>query len=152
LSSIGPEVNQVVFVINVYQQNCTFDHVSKPYCRVFDSVTQSELCKYALRDAGSLNGLIVGKLRREAGNRWGFHALGIPCRGRTYIDSLPDIIKNATIETKALLARSSTSGSLNTSASAHSCPPSRRGSSDHSAKSVMTLSRFSPVRESRHSR
>jgi len=112
LLSIGPEVNQVVFVINVYEKNFTFENVSEPYCRVFDNATQSELCRYELRDAGNQKGLIIGKLRREAGDRWGFHAMGIPCKGRTYKDSLPEIIRSATLETKSLKVGSSTSGCL----------------------------------------
>merc|ERR1719195_2399154 len=72
----------------------------------------SELCRYALRDAGGESGLIIAKIAREAGGtRWGFHALGLPCRGRTYKDSLSQIRASANLKTSALLLRSNSSGS-----------------------------------------
>merc|ERR1712118_477433 len=61
---------------------------------------------YALTDAGSENGLIVAKIAREAGNRWGFHALGLPSRGRTYKDSLPQIQEICRTDTRKLAAAS----------------------------------------------
>ncbi|CAK0837065.1 unnamed protein product [Prorocentrum cordatum] len=88
LDKIGPNVEQVVFVVNIYTQNKTFQQVAEPFCRVVDAADGSELCRYALRDAGRENGLIIAKIAREAGGRWGFHALGLPCRGRTYKDRL----------------------------------------------------------------
>jgi len=90
LSAIGPDVQQLVFVINIYTKDVTFDQVSNPYCRVVDD-TGAELCRYMLNQAGRESGLIVSSVAREAGNRWGFHAIGQPCRGRTHKDSLPEI-------------------------------------------------------------
>jgi tellurium resistance protein TerZ len=109
LNSIGPVVQQVFFVVNIYSQGVTFSQVASPYCRVVDNSTGSELCRYALKDAGHENGLIVSRIAREAGNRWGFHALGQPCRGRTYKDSIPAIRHLANVKTHALLQRSGTS-------------------------------------------
>merc|ERR1740121_2112503 len=109
LDKIGPEVHQVFFVVNIYTPHRTFRTVAAPYCRVVDEKMGSELCRYALRDAGEDNGLIVAKLCREAGNRWGFHALGLPCSGRTYADSLPKIRNVSGLKTSSLLARSNSS-------------------------------------------
>lgn len=107
LSRIGPAVQQVVFVINVYTPKMSFQQIANPYCRVVDG-GGAELCRYALRDAGHENGLIVSKLAREAGGRWGFHALGVPCRGRNYKDSVHDIQRVCVMDTRKLMARGGT--------------------------------------------
>eukprot|EP00812_Abedinium_dasypus_P011618 NODE_5171_length_607_cov_37.570652.p2 GENE.NODE_5171_length_607_cov_37.570652~~NODE_5171_length_607_cov_37.570652.p2 ORF type:complete len:107 (+),score=10.25 NODE_5171_length_607_cov_37.570652:3-323(+) len=48
------------------------------------------------------NGLIMSKIAREAGVRWGFHAIGIPCMGHTFKDSLPAIHEAMKLKTAAL--------------------------------------------------
>lgn len=113
LETIGPQVHQVYFVVNIYTPNRTFRQVAEPYCRVVDNSSGSELCRYALRDAGGESGLIVSKLQREAGGRWGFHALGLPCRGRTFKDSLPYIRQASKVKTASLMVRQMSSTSLN---------------------------------------
>merc|ERR1719362_1126229 len=83
--------------------------VANPYCRVIDSGDgsgEAEICRYALSDAGSQSGLIIAKIAREAGGRWGFHALGLPCRGRTYKDSVPQIQEICKVKTQAFMLRS----------------------------------------------
>lgn len=111
LTKIGAEVQQVVFVVNIYTKGVTFAKVASPYCRVVDSLG-NELCRYALRDAGRENGLIISKLVREVGGRWGFHALGLPCRGTMYKDSLPQIRETCRIKTASLVARTTSTDSL----------------------------------------
>jgi len=109
LSKIGPQVQQVFFVVNIYSPGRSFGQVANPYCRVVDGSSSSELCKYSLQDAGRENGLIISKIAREAGARWGFHALGLPCKGRTYKDCLPQIRHTFQIKTSALMLRSQSS-------------------------------------------
>merc|ERR1711907_548967 len=89
----------------------TFQQVANPYCRVVDNTSAGELCRYSLAEAGSESGLIVSKIGREAGGRWGFHALGLPCRGRTYKDSLPQLRAACSVKTSSLLLRTQSSGS-----------------------------------------
>jgi len=108
LGSVGPRVTQIVFVINIYDRGVTFQQVANPYCRVVDNSNAAELCRYSLSEAGMESGLIVSKLAREAGGRWGFHALGLPCRGRTYKDSLPQIRQVCGQDTRKLLLRGDT--------------------------------------------
>jgi len=111
LDRIGGAVQQVFFVVNIYTPQKTFNQVAEPFCRVIDNNTGSELCRYSLRDAGSESGLIIAKIAREAGDRWGFHALGLPCRGRTYKDSLTQLRAASKVKTASLLLRSQSSGS-----------------------------------------
>lgn len=112
LERVGPAVQQIFFVVNIYTPNRTFSQVAEPFCRVVDEDTGMELCRYSLRDAGSDSGLIIAKVAREAGDRWGFHALGLPCRGRTYKDSLPQVRRACTVKTHALMLRSQSSTSF----------------------------------------
>merc|ERR1712008_228850 len=103
LQQVGAVVQQIFFVVNIYTKGKTFRQVTNPFCRVVDEVSQSELCRYSLRDcAGHNNGLLIARLVREAGGRWGFHALGLPCHGTMYKDSLPTLA----------VARGASSGSL----------------------------------------
>lgn len=106
LSRVGRNVEQVFFVVNIYTQRRTFAQVANPYCRVVDAGCGSELCRYSLKDAGQLNGLIVAKFAREDGCRWGFHALGLPCVGRTWKDSLPHIMQVCDTKTQSFMVRS----------------------------------------------
>lgn len=108
LRAVGSCVSQIVFVINIYTPRTTFRQVANPYCRVVDDSSSDELCRYSLKDAGSENALIVSKIAREAGGRWGFHALGLPCHGRTYKDSLPEIQRSCQQDTKRLMDRGGT--------------------------------------------
>merc|ERR1712023_484536 len=87
----------------------TFMQVAEPFCRVLDNASGSELCRYALRDAGGESGLMIARIAREAGGRWGFHALGLPCRGRTYKDSVPQLRAACKVKTSALVLRTQSS-------------------------------------------
>jgi len=110
LDRIGARVQQVFFVVNIYSAGRNFMQVANPFCRIVDQASSSELCRYSLKDAGRENGLIIAKIAREAGGtRWGFHALGLPCRGRTYKDSLSEIRRVCNVKTSSLMLRSATS-------------------------------------------
>merc|ERR1711939_1070992 len=111
LDQIGANIQQVFFVVNIYTPHRTFSQVAEPFCRIVDNSSGAELCRYALRDAGSESGLIIARIAREAGGRWGFHALGLPCRGRTYKDSTPQLRAACNVKTSSLLLRSQSSGS-----------------------------------------
>mmetsp|Transcript_56457 Transcript_56457/g.145366 ORF Transcript_56457/g.145366 Transcript_56457/m.145366 type:complete len:437 (-) Transcript_56457:118-1428(-) len=121
LQSVGAQVQQIVFVINIYTPARTFQQVANPYCRVVNNATGEELCRYSLREAGSETGLIVSKMAREAGGRWGFHALGLPCRGRTYKDSLAQIMAVCGQDTRKLMVRTGSEWVSN-AGNAHSAP------------------------------
>lgn len=127
LDRIQPRVQQVFFVVNIYTPQRTFLQVANPFCRIIDGSCGSELCRYSLRDAGSESGLIIAKIAREAsGTRWGFHALGLPCRGKTYKDSMPQVRASCDLKTSSLMLRSG-SGEMpplgTAAAAAPSAPP-----------------------------
>jgi tellurium resistance protein TerZ len=103
LTKIGQNVEQVFFVVNIYTTGVTFRRVANPYCRVVDEATGQELCNFKLRQSNaSDNALIISKIQREVGGRWGFHALGIPAKGRTFKDSLPYMQEATKLDTRQL--------------------------------------------------
>jgi len=125
LGRIGQAVQQIVFVVNVYTPHRNFTQVAQPFCRIVDDASGSELCRYMLRDAGAESGLIIARIAREADGRWGFHALGLPCRGRTYKDSLQQVRAACQLKTSSLLLRShsgSFSSDVSTEASESEVP------------------------------
>jgi len=109
LEHIGAGVQQIFFVVNIYTPGRSFLQVAKPFCRVVENASGSELCRYSLRDAGSENGLIIARIVREVGGRWAFHALGLPCRGRMYKDSLPQVRATCELKTASLMLRQQSS-------------------------------------------
>jgi len=121
LDRIGDVVSQIFFVVNIYTPHRTFAQVAAPFCRIIDNNTGAELCRYSLRDAGHENGLIIARIARDAGGRWGFHALGLPCRGRTYKDSVPQLRAACKVKTQSLMLRTQpSSSSLGSAESLHS--------------------------------
>lgn len=81
-SGVSVEVQQIIFVINCYTAGKNFSMVADPYCRLIMG-NGDEYCRYQLAEAGKQQGLIMARLFRVPGTgRWGFQALGIPCRGR----------------------------------------------------------------------
>jgi len=112
LEKIGNKIEQVFFVVNIYTPHKNFMQVAEPFCRIVDNSSGAELCRYSLRDAGSESGLIIARISREAGGRWGFHALGLPCRGRTYKDSTAQLRAACKVKTSSLMLRQSSGSSL----------------------------------------
>lgn len=131
LTRVGERVAQIAFVINIYTRGKSFREVSSPYCRVVDNTSGSELCRYSLSDAGSESALIVAKIAREAGGRWGFHALGLPCVGRTWKDSLPHIQRACTQATRQLMARGGTTDMSHSAPTAPHYAPTLPGTAEH---------------------
>eukprot|EP00929_Paragymnodinium_shiwhaense_P121336 TRINITY_DN9352_c0_g1_i1.p1 TRINITY_DN9352_c0_g1~~TRINITY_DN9352_c0_g1_i1.p1 ORF type:complete len:418 (-),score=79.72 TRINITY_DN9352_c0_g1_i1:50-1303(-) len=102
LEEVASDVEQIVFVINIYTRGKSFSQVANPYCRI---VTDSgdEFCRYQLAEAGREQGLIMARLFREPGaERWGFQAIGAPCSGGTWKDSMSAVMKYAGASAKAL--------------------------------------------------
>jgi len=105
LEQVGPGIQQIIFVINIYTLGTSFLQISTPFCRVVDHASGSELCRYSVRNAGSENGLIIARLVREVGGRWAFHALGLPCCGRFHKESLPQVRYTCKLKTASLMLR-----------------------------------------------
>jgi len=112
LELVDPAVHQVVFLINIYTRGKTFALVKNPYCRIRTDAGD-ELARYQLSDAGGENGLIVARiLRATDGVRWSFQAVGMPCGGNMYKDSMRFVQELAAKKPKELQLRQLSSGSL----------------------------------------
>jgi len=95
LNQIPSNVRQAIFAINIYTNGKSFAQVANPYCRVVGADGE-EFCRYQLSEAGSEQGLLVARLFWDAGSkRWSFQAVGMPCGGRTWKDSMPQVIQCA---------------------------------------------------------
>lgn len=90
LTTVPARVHSLVFVVNSYQGQ-TFDKVKNCFCRLVDTVGNTEICTFKLNERGTTNtGLIMAKLYKRDG-QWKMAALGNPCNGRTIEQILPDI-------------------------------------------------------------
>lgn len=118
--SISKQVQQIFLVVNIYTRGTTFSQVANPYCRL---VTHDgdEFCRYQLTEAGDEQALIMARLFREQGGRWSFQAIGAPCRGQTYKDSMPAVLKYAQTRPSDL-ARTSSVSSVGSASGSGLCP------------------------------
>lgn len=92
---VGTSVQHVFFVVNIFNESAIFSQIDSPYCRVVNLATRSQICRYDLRHPkNNKRGMIIARVSREPGGRWGFHAIGVPCNGKNYAESLLDLQKN----------------------------------------------------------
>jgi len=97
LDEIPSNVQQAVFMINIYTNGKSFSQVANPYCRIV-SADGEEFCRYQLSEAGNEQGLIVARLFFDASSkRWSFQAAGVPCAGKTWKDSMPNVTQFAQV-------------------------------------------------------
>ena len=77
LGHIDPSVQSIWPVINIYTSGNQFDDVSGAYCRIIDTKTGVEFCRYNLSDNkdGVSTGCIVADIRRS-GPSWVMKARG----------------------------------------------------------------------------
>lgn len=79
LSKINPDVNRIIFVINIYAceaRKQDFGMIKNAYIRIADNSSKKELIKYSLTDDYSgKTALIVGEVYKHNGE-WKFAALG----------------------------------------------------------------------------
>jgi len=95
LEGLSDAVEQIFFVVNIYTAGRTFAMVGNPYCRIV-TADGEEFCRYQLREAGHEQALIMARLFKEPKEaRWSFQAIGMPCRGKTYKDSMPMVVQYA---------------------------------------------------------
>ncbi len=87
LARVPASVKSLVFTLKSFRGQC-FNEVENAYCRLVDSLGNSELVKYTSSGGGSHNAQIMAKIYRYNGE-WKMHAIGEPANGQTLQDLIP---------------------------------------------------------------
>lgn len=84
LTKVSSQIQEIIFVVTIYeaeQRKQNFGQVRNSFIRIFNSVTNEEICKYELGEDFSIEtGIEFGRLYRREG-AWRFEALGIGTKG-----------------------------------------------------------------------
>lgn len=89
LSRLPAQVTTVIFSVNNYTGQ-DFGQIENAYCRLVNTQGEKEIARYNLTAQGNHSAMILASLKRN-GNDWTMTAIGVPSRGRTYLDNLPDM-------------------------------------------------------------
>jgi len=82
LSSLGPEVTSLIFVVTVFSFGKTFKEVKDAYARLVDKVTNIEKVRFTLTGVGDKNALVMCKVYRTEAGTWRMLSIGEPVEGR----------------------------------------------------------------------
>ena len=73
-AALPSEIGTLIFVVNIYTMNCNFSMVEGCFCRLVDSKSGHELCRYSLKDMWELsnsNAMVMCSVHRNTtGNGW----------------------------------------------------------------------------------
>ena len=92
LSTVPAAVESIVFTINSFRGQ-TFDKVDNCFARLVETVSNTEICNFKLKEKGSHTAMVMAKVYRHNGG-WKMSALGLPANGRTVRDII-ESVKNA---------------------------------------------------------
>ena len=96
LSRIPPEIQKLVFVVNIYDANVRGQHfgmISNAFIRLVDMKNGSELCRFNLtEDYSGMTGMIVGEIYFRNGE-WKFNAVGQGVANASRLASLINMYK-----------------------------------------------------------
>lgn len=85
-------VKTLAIVVNSFEGHA-FERVRNSYCRWVDPASGEELARYPLEHVqGDHDAMIVAKLVRQP-KGWLGHALGLPAKGKTFLDLMPDLAR-----------------------------------------------------------
>lgn len=84
LSKVPPNILEIMFVVTIHEAEArrqNFGQVRNSFIRIYDAVTNEEICKYELGEDFSLEtGVEFGRLYRREG-KWRFEAIGAGYKG-----------------------------------------------------------------------
>lgn len=93
LSLLPPQVQKLVFVVNIYDANVRRQHfgmIRNAFIRLVDMSKNSEICRFNLtEDYSGMTGMVVGEIYRR-GSEWKFNAIG---QGIAQASRLQSLIK-----------------------------------------------------------
>lgn len=84
LSRVNAEIQEIIFTVTIHeaeQRKQNFGQVRNSFIRVYDAMTNEEMCKYELGEDFSIETAVeFGRLYRREG-AWRFEALGVGHKG-----------------------------------------------------------------------
>jgi len=96
LSRIPPEIEKLVFVVNIYDAETRGQHfgmIRNAFIRLVDVNKRTELCRFNLtEDYSGMTGMIVGEIYRRNGE-WKFNAIGQGVANASRLASLINLYK-----------------------------------------------------------
>ncbi|CAK0909850.1 unnamed protein product, partial [Prorocentrum cordatum] len=113
-------------VVNIYTRGVTFRSVSNAYCRIFGA-EGCEMARFQLTEGGRETALIMARLFREGGGRWGFQAIGTFSRGHTWKDTVPDLVRESQRPPRELQLRAATALSFGSAPQVAAAPRANSG-------------------------
>jgi stress response protein SCP2 len=91
LRALPPQVDKIVFVINIYDANVKNQHfgmIQNAFIRLVDRKNGKEFCRYDLSENyDGMTGLVIGEIYRYQGE-WKFNAIGRSVKEASRLDSL----------------------------------------------------------------
>jgi len=88
LESLPSNVEHVVFVVNAFSRNVSFNNVENAFCRLFNGRDGKEMVRTELDASGTHTAIVMAKVSRMNGD-WQFTSLLEPCDGRTVGQVIP---------------------------------------------------------------
>eukprot|EP01099_Mayorella_cantabrigiensis_P002150 TRINITY_DN1944_c1_g1_i1.p1 TRINITY_DN1944_c1_g1~~TRINITY_DN1944_c1_g1_i1.p1 ORF type:complete len:330 (+),score=89.00 TRINITY_DN1944_c1_g1_i1:1136-2125(+) len=86
LTSLGPEVASLIFVVTIFTHGKTFKEVKDAYTRLVDKATNIEKVRFTLTELGDKNALVMCKVYRTETGSWRMLSIGEPIEGRVAED------------------------------------------------------------------
>jgi tellurium resistance protein TerD len=84
LGKVDPRVEEIVFTVTIYDfeaRRQNFGQVRNSFIRIYDAMTNSEICKYELGEDFSVETAVeFGRLYKRGG-AWRFEAMGVGHKG-----------------------------------------------------------------------
>ena len=96
ISLIPPQVEKVVFVVNIYDARTRKQHfglIRNAFIRLVNMDNHTEICRYNLSENyNNMTGLVVGEIYKKNGE-WKFNAIGQPVQEASRLDSIINLYR-----------------------------------------------------------
>jgi len=84
LKKLSNKINTLIFIVTLFTPGANFSEIEEAYCRLIDSNTKKEYCRYTIEASGKETAKIMCKLYRYGYTAWRLKAIGHPSQGRLY--------------------------------------------------------------------
>jgi len=84
LKKLSNKINTLIFIVTLFTSGANFSEIEDSYCRLIDSGTKEEYCRYTIEASGKETAKIMCKLYRYGYTAWRLKAIGHPSQGRLF--------------------------------------------------------------------